>query len=298
MTNFANWVSLDVMRTLGWTLLHFIWQGAALAALFAAAVAACRSAAARYALATATLVLMMAAPAITFTWLYREANPAVRSGAQGALPWVGSAAQHAAAPSGAPAAEVRSEQPTAMLWLVELWFLGVLVLSLRTAGGLFLIERMRRKEIQPVGRELYLRCIALQLRMGVERAVRYCGCQKLDAPAVLGWFRPVVLLPARALLGLSEEQMEAVIAHELAHIRRLDCFVNLFQIAAETADGACVDVGGKSQPAGGTRVATAGVEWSYGEDAHGGIGSEFCLPGRRTAGRKCVSGGGAGFTGE
>jgi len=234
MTNFAHWISPEVMRTLGWTLLHFIWQGAALAALFAAAVAACRSAAGRYAVAVATLVLMMAAPAITFTWLHRDLNPAVRSGAQGAFPWVGIAAQHVAAPSGARAAEIRSEQPTAMLWLVELWFLGVLVLSLRTAGGMLLIERMRRKEIQPVGRELYLRCIALQLRMGVERAVRYCGCQKLDAPAVLGWFRPVVLLPVRALMGLTEEQMEAVIAHELAHIRRLDCFVNLFQIAAET----------------------------------------------------------------
>ena len=234
MTNFAHWISPEVMRMLGWTLLHFIWQGAALAALFAAVVAACRSAAARYAVAVATLVLMMAAPAITFTWLYRDSNPAVRSGAQAVYPMAGTAPRHAAAPSGAPAAEVRSEQPTGMLWLVELWFLGVLVLSLRTAGGLFLIERMRRREIQPVGRELYLRCIALQLRMGVERAVRYCGCQKLDAPAVLGWFRPVVLLPVRALMGLSEEQMEAVIAHELAHIRRLDCFVNLFQIAAET----------------------------------------------------------------
>jgi len=234
MTDFAHWISPEVMRTLGWTLLHFIWQGAALAALFAAAVAACRSAAARYAVAVATLVLMMAAPAITFTWLYREANPAVRSGAQAVYPMARTAARHPAAPSGAPAAEVRSEQPTGMLWLVELWFLGVLVLSLRTAGGLFLLERMRRREIRPVGRELYLRCIALQLRMGVERAVRYCGCQKLDAPAVLGWFRPVVLLPVRALMGLSEEQMEAVIAHELAHIRRLDCFVNLFQIAAET----------------------------------------------------------------
>jgi len=234
MTNFAHWISPEVMRMMGWTLLHFIWQGAALAALFAAVVAACRSAAARYAVAVATLVLMMAAPAITFTWLYRDSNPAVRSGAKAVYPMAGTAPRHAAAPSGAPAAEVRSEQPTGMLWLVELWFLGVLVLSLRTAGGLFLIERMRRREIQPVGRELYLRCIALQLRMGVERAVRYCGCQKLDAPAVLGWFRPVVLLPVRALMGLSEEQMEAVIAHELAHIRRLDCFVNLFQIAAET----------------------------------------------------------------
>jgi len=52
---------------------------------------------------------------------------------------------------------------------------------------------------------------------------RYCECLRLDAPAVLGWFRPVVLLPVRALgTGLTEEQIEAVIAHELAHIRRLD----------------------------------------------------------------------------
>jgi len=64
--------------------------------------------------------------------------------------------------------------------------------------------------------------------------IRYCECHRLDAPAVLGWFRPVVLLPVRALTGLTEAQIEAVIAHELAHIRRLDCFVNLFQIATET----------------------------------------------------------------
>ncbi len=121
-----------------------------------------------------------------------------------------------------------------MLWLVEAWFLGVLLLSLRTAGGLILIERMRRKEIKAVGAELYARCLALQRRMGVDRVIRYCECHRLDAPAVLGWFRPVVLLPVRALTGLTEEQIEAVIAHELAHIRRFDCFVNLFQIATET----------------------------------------------------------------
>lgn len=236
MSYFANWIPPEVLRTLGWTLLHFIWQGAALAALFAVAVAACRSAAARYALAVGALVLMMAAPVFTFTWLQRGTNPAVRSGAQAALAVMGTAGHRAsvAAPSGAPTAKVAGETPAAMLWLVELWFLGVLLLSLRTAGGLFLIERMRRKELRPIGRELYLRCIALQLRMGLERVVRYCECERLEAPAVLGWFRPVVLLPIKALTGLNEEQIEAVIAHELAHIRRLDCFVNLFQIAAET----------------------------------------------------------------
>src|SRR6266404_5161525 len=236
MTNFAHWISPELMRVLGWTLLHFIWQGAALAALFAVAMAACRSAAARYAVAVGALVLMTTSPVITFVWLQRETIPAVRSGAQGSLPWAGKAAQHAvvAAVSGAPAAASLSAQPTAMLWLVELWFFGVLILSLRTAGGLLLIERMRRKEIKPIGKELYARCMTLQRRMGLDRVIRYCECHRLDAPAVLGWFRPVVLLPMRALTGLTEAQIEAVIAHELAHIRRLDCFVNLFQIATET----------------------------------------------------------------
>src|SRR6266403_662111 len=236
MTNFAHWISPELMRALGWTLLHFIWQGAALAALFAVAMAACRSAVAAVALTVRALALMMASPVITFVWLQRETIPAVRSGAQGSLPWVGTAAQHAAvsAVSGAPAAASLSAQPVAMLWLVELWFLGVLVLSLRTAGGLLLIERMRRKEIKPIGQELQKRCMALQRKMGLDRIIRYCECHRLHAPAVLGWFRPVVLLPMRALTGMDEQQIEAVIAHELAHIRRLDCFVNLFQIAVET----------------------------------------------------------------
>jgi bla regulator protein blaR1 len=236
MTNFAHWISPELMRMLGWTLLHFIWQGAAGAALFAVAMAACRSAAARYAWAVGALALMMASPVVTFVWLQREAIPAVRSGVPGGFAWVGSGSRHAVvrAASGTPAAASQSAQPMAMLWLVELWFLGVLILSLRTAGGLLLIEKMRRKEIKPIGQELHERCMALERRMGLDRVIRYCECHRLDAPAVLGWFRPVVLLPMRALTGMDEQQIEAVIAHELAHIRRLDSFVNLFQIAVET----------------------------------------------------------------
>src|SRR6266513_2863454 len=179
---------------------------------------------------------MTVSPVITFTWLRAQSNPAVRTGAGGALTWAGTSTRNAIAPSSslAPVAESPSVQPSAMLWLVEAWFLGVLLLSLRTAGGLFLIERMRQKEVKPVGRELYGRCLALERAMGLDRVIQYCECHALDAPAVLGWFRPVVLLPVRALSGLTEQQIEAVIAHELAHIRRLDCFVNLFQMAAET----------------------------------------------------------------
>src|SRR5260370_814761 len=236
MSTVANWISPEVLRTLGWTLLHFIWQGAGLAALLAVGAAVCRSASGRYALAVGALVLMLASRVITFTWLRAQRSSAVRIGAEGATPWAETSTQNATALSGsrAPLAGARSEQPVGMLWLVEAWLLGVLLLSLRTAGGLLLIERMRRKEIKAVGAELHARCLALQWRMGIDRVIRYCECHRLDAPAVLGWFRPVVLLPVRALTGFTEEQIEAVIAHELAHIRRFDCFVNLFQIATET----------------------------------------------------------------
>src|SRR3989442_170900 len=106
--------------------------------------------------------------------LRAQANPAVQTGAEGATTWAETSTQNATALSGsrAPLAGSRTEQPMGMLWLVEAWFLGVLLLSLRTAGGLMLIERMRRKEIKAVGAELYAKCLALQRRMGLDRVIR------------------------------------------------------------------------------------------------------------------------------
>jgi len=232
----AHGISPELLQALGWTLLHFVWQGAALAALFAVTNALCRRATTRYALAVIALALMMAAPLITLAGLMRQKDPAVGYGAPGASALAVKPVEgvSVAAGPGAPAPEAPAPQPAGILWCVEAWFLGVLLLSLRTAGGLFLVEKMRRCEMRPVARELYEKCLALQRKMGLERVIRYCECLRLDAPAVLGWVRPVVLLPAKALTGLSEEQIAMIIAHELAHIRRLDGFVNLFQIGVET----------------------------------------------------------------
>src|SRR5256885_12702053 len=117
MTNLLNWISPEVLRTLGWTLLHFIWQGEGLAALFAVATAVCRSSTARYALAVSALVLMMVSPVITFTWLRAPANPAVRTGAGGASTSAGTSTRNAIALSSslAPVAESRSEEHTSEL---------------------------------------------------------------------------------------------------------------------------------------------------------------------------------------
>jgi beta-lactamase regulating signal transducer with metallopeptidase domain len=237
MRAIAGWVSPEMMRTLGWTLLHFLWQGAAVAAFLAAILAFVRRADQRYALSVAALALMIGAPAATFTFLWNSAPDASSAALHTqAAPEVAVSASHRMASGfhSLAAVQTPTAPPDVLFWFVQVWFAGVLLLSLRTAGGFILVEHLRRREVKDVTEELRERCLALQRRLGIERAIRYCECLRLDAPAVIGWFRPVVLLPVMALTGLSEGQLEIVIAHELAHIRRFDSFVNLFQITAET----------------------------------------------------------------
>ena len=250
MSHITSWISPQLAHTLAWALIHFLWQGLALAAVCSALMAMCRTASVRYVVGLATLALMLAAPVMTFISLQRSSTATSASidstglVRQGAVLAVSKAAENPGVLTREAkaldalalynAASNHPIRPDALLLLVEVWFVGVVFFSLRTAGGLFIIERIRRKATRPVGALLLEKCLALQRRMGLARAIHYCECLCVQAPAVIGWFRPIVLLPVSALSGLSEDQLAAVICHELAHIRRLDSFVNIFQIAAET----------------------------------------------------------------
>src|SRR5215471_16389045 len=235
MNAISQWLGPDVLRNLGLALSHFVWQGAAIAALAAAALAVARKATARYTIGVAALTLMFAAPVITF-FVLSDSGYAPNVRPRLASVAAGNAAnlkvhQNANVP---PAEPIVPVDVSAMNWLVAVWFAGVLLFSLRTAGGFLVVARLRRLDSHPVSAELLARCRDLQERLGIARVVRYCESVHLDAPAVLGWFRPVVFLPLSALTGLNEAQLRAVIAHELAHIRRFDAFVNVFQVTVET----------------------------------------------------------------
>ena len=247
MTIFANWMPPNVMQALGWTLVHFLWQGVVVAALASLAMAVSRAARTRYALAVGALILVVAMPVGTFFFLWNAQSV----GAMSASPALGMPSAQASAilpPASAPllknsataslsqkfSASSLNLPPWTLMLLVEAWFAGVVLFSLRYAGGILLIERLRRKDAMPVSTLLLEKCMAMQRALGLDRVIRYCECYRIEAPAVIGWFRPMVLLPAAVLTGLTEDQLSAVIAHELAHIQRLDSFVNLFQVAAET----------------------------------------------------------------
>lgn len=234
MTTLTNWMSADTMQSLGWALVHFLWQGAALAAIAAAAMAVFRKPAARYLIGIVALGLMLAAPVATFVvcWqVHLNSTEFVKSSPLAAAAWP-IARGNTAASGTTPLVQIRSLD--ALPWLVEIWLLGVALFSLRSAGGFLLLERERRRQSAVVKEWVLEICYSLQDQLGIRRAVQYCESSFLQAPAVIGWFRPIVFLPATALTGLSEEQLRVVIAHELAHIRRFDAFVNVFQVCVET----------------------------------------------------------------
>ena len=226
-TSLMNWLSPSAMHSLGWALLHFLWQGTALAALAAAAMALCRRASTRYIIGVGALALMLLAPLATF-FFYSQPSSGVADAAKplplaapaSPIAWVGAAASSSARRSSLIPSLI-SPSLDALPWLVEAWLLGVAFFSLRSAGGYLLLERERRKQSAVVSPRVLEICYTLQDQLGLNRAIDYCECAWLQAPAVIGWFRPVVFLPVTAADGLSEDQLQAVIAHELAHIQRL-----------------------------------------------------------------------------
>ena len=234
-----------VVADVGWTLLHFLWQGAALAVAFWTANLCLRrrSPQGRYLSGCAVLALMAAAPVVTYFVvsdargrdLAHPAPPADELDRLAALPFLAPAAPPPAplalpAATAAPGDAHWTDHVDALLpWLVALWGAGVALLALRRVGGWVWLTYAVRTRSAAVN-DARLSDLAARL---VRRPVRFLESALVDAPATFGLLRPVVLLPAAALTGLPPACLEAVVAHELAHVRRLDYLVNVLQAALE-----------------------------------------------------------------
>jgi TonB family protein len=122
----------------------------------------------------------------------------------------------------------------ALPWILLAWFAGVILFVGRLNVGLLVARRMRSAGTTAAPAELQQVFEAVRRRLGIARAVRLMHSALVQAPTVIGWLRPVVLIPASCLTGLSTMQIEAVLAHELAHIRRHDYLVSVLQSVIET----------------------------------------------------------------
>jgi beta-lactamase regulating signal transducer with metallopeptidase domain len=237
----------QVVHRLGWALVHFVWQGAALAALAAVMLRRLRrrTAAVRYLAACAALAAMVAAPVATLSLVPPAPVAAHRdAGEAGPGPEPMAAvvsAQPAADALAAPvlprdaswAARLASAIEPVLPPVVLAWLIGALGVSVWYAGGWVWVRRLIWKRAQPAAERWRQAAADLARRMRVSRPVRILESAAVRVPTLVGCLRPVILLPASVLTGLAPEQIEALLAHELAHVRRWDYLVNLGQTVAE-----------------------------------------------------------------
>jgi soluble lytic murein transglycosylase-like protein/Zn-dependent protease with chaperone function len=200
-----------------WTLLHFSWQGALIAGALwlLLAVLPPADASARYTACCAALALMLLAPWATLWLLLTHAASTVEAVAR----------VRASAPEGPGYLH---------LVLLAAWLLGSASMSARLAFGVAQLQRMvRRAQAPEVSWQRTLARLARQV--GVQAHVRLLCTDQIDAPVSMGWLRPVILVPFSALTSLPPAYLEALLAHELGHVRRLDYLVNLVQSCVQAA---------------------------------------------------------------
>jgi beta-lactamase regulating signal transducer with metallopeptidase domain len=230
MNYLEAWAHSPFAKALGWSLIHFLWEGGLIALLLAALLFLCRrgSARVRYALACVALVAMPVALGVTLALSTpgRTARPL--------LPRVDLTdagdiltGQASTPPSG------RISLKAVLPWVPPFWMAGVLIFYLRSLGGWVVAQRLRRAGVSAAPGDWQTRLHRLRKRMRLSKPVVLLESCLVDGPVVMGFVRPVILMPMGLLAGLSTDQVESILIHELAHIRRWDYVVNLLQNLVE-----------------------------------------------------------------
>jgi beta-lactamase regulating signal transducer with metallopeptidase domain len=254
------------LQVAGWTVVHFLWQGAAIAALAAVLLQLTgrRSPNVRYLIACAALVLMLAAPALTARLLWLDAGQRVADvhaaigsestrasatltleASRGTGPVDQTIVQRTDASRGAVAISsltrnigiadtLRIESDRIVRGIAFAWLIGVAFLLARMGAAWWHIAHLHRRALATQASAWQNACRRIAYRLGLPAAAHVIESAAVDVPTVVGWIRPVIILPVAALAPLTPAQVEAILAHELAHIRRHDYAVNLLQTIAET----------------------------------------------------------------
>lgn len=223
------------------TLLHSLWQGLILALITAMILifTGRLGARLRYNLLISALMLFTVGICASFAYEWQQFSERDFNGGQ----VVASPLQPVA--TGQSITTAGAEAPTAMIqqWLqyfngyaptiVLIWFLVICARSIQLFAGLYSIKRIRNTQISPAGVYWEDRVKALALQFGIAQVVQIVQSGIVKVPMVVGHLKPLILIPVGLINGLSAKEVEAIICHELAHIKRRDYLVNILQSLME-----------------------------------------------------------------
>lgn len=216
-----------VVSVLGWSLLHFVWQAAAIALVYALIRLVLPRGNPRYLAAMLALIAMAACPIATGVHELSIAAAPVE--------FAGMIVTAATATASKPAAAIpiwQSLLAASLPWLVLAWAIGAGVLGVRVFRQWRGLRRMLAAAEQLP--EWQSRARRFADRLGLRRMVPVLASVRVATPTLVGWLKPAVVLPLAVLSQMPPAQIDLVLAHELAHLKRFDHLANLFQVVLET----------------------------------------------------------------
>ncbi len=237
-------LSERIINSLGWTILHSLWQGLLIGSLLTLLLFIFRNhnAIIRYNLSVFSLVFIFGLSVMTFTYYFNGEMQSGSSEEYSAISLLNDNKESNSAGTGQDVFKmiftsafrsISDTLPGKFPLITGLWLLGVFIVSMRMAGGIFFIQKLRSSCLDSIPEHILERFKKLSRVMNVRKKVLFCESYLIKVPSVLGYFKPMILLPVSAVTYIPVEQLEAIVAHELAHIRRHDWLVNMFQSAME-----------------------------------------------------------------
>lgn len=231
--NFINLIiSEELVYALGWTVVHSLWQAAGVALLLAMVMLALRQRAAkmRYRVAYAALLVVLGLAVVTFVKLYAITTPEQASEiTQLTLQIQITEPKSEAASAPALLQRFTSYFHAHLPLIVLIWLLGVAFFVLRMLGGLGYVHYLKTVHVFQIEEKWQHRLQKLSRQLTLNRPPQLLESALVKVPLIIGHFKPVILLPVGVVNALAPEQVEAILAHELAHIARRDYLWNILQ---------------------------------------------------------------------
>lgn len=224
-----------IVQAFGWMLLHAVWQGFVITFLAAGILFLLRRRASygRYWTGISALFLQIVVSAGTFALYYQP------RALQVAIPKV----THFAQPFVAKSTQVMVSMPwyKQTLWFLQsnldtivlFWIIGASVLLLRLIGSWVYVQQLKAEGIRLTESRIQEMFRRIAVKLNIRSTVHLFESVRVSTPVVIGFMKPVVLLPVGLATGLTTKQIEAILAHELAHVKRFDYLVNLIQSLVE-----------------------------------------------------------------
>jgi len=227
MNYLKTFIETPLAGAIGWTVLHSLWEGAIISGALAAVLVAVRSPRIRYAAASTAMLMMLIGFSFTFARMMPE-KAHVQSFPRGP-------AFHTSNTTiGSDRSDFVNPSLAAVVpWLAPFWIAGVSLIYLRRVTSCISVQRLRQRGVCCVPERWQEELTRLSAQLHISKPILLLESCLTEVPMVLGHFRPLILLPVGLLAGLSPAQIEAILLHELAHIRRHDYLVNVLQRLAE-----------------------------------------------------------------